>query len=51
LRQVEKVWRDPAAWRKLQMRGMKARFDWSTAAGHYEQLYQAALSRREESLP
>lgn len=51
LRQVEKVWRDATAWRKLQMRGMKARFDWSTAAGHYEQLYQAALSRREESQP
>jgi len=31
--------------------GMKVRFGWAAAAVRYEELYRAALARREEALP
>ncbi len=33
------LYRQPAAWRRLQQAGMRQSFDWQESAGHYLSLY------------
>jgi starch synthase len=43
LEQALAVYRDGAAWRRLQLRGMAQDFSWDRAATEYEELYRRAV--------
>ena len=43
------AYEDPAAWRRLQVRGMNQDFSWDRAAGLYRDMYERALSLRQEA--
>ena len=43
------VYRDGAAWRRLQLRGMAQDYSWERAAGRYEELYRRAVRLRDEA--
>ncbi len=43
LRRAEKLWNDPAAWQRLQLRGMACDFSWAEAAAAYEKLYRRVV--------
>jgi len=43
------AYEDPAAWRRLQMRGMSQDFSWDRAAGLYRDMYKRALNLRQEA--
>lgn len=44
LRTVLRRYADQAAWGELRDRGMRARFSWEEAAGHYERLYRGEVT-------
>jgi starch synthase len=41
LRRAFALYRRPAQWAAVQRRGMALRFDWLTAAQHYQAIYQS----------
>lgn len=41
LKQAFILYKNPKAWKRVQRRGMRLQFDWSSAARHYCTLYQA----------
>ena len=45
VRRAIDVYRDPAAWRRLQRNGMACDFRWEASARRYLEVYAAALSR------
>jgi starch synthase len=45
LRRALAAFADPARWRQIQLRGMRADLSWGEAAGRYARLYAAAADR------
>ena len=45
-RRAAELYRDKAAWRRMQRRGMTRRVGWARAAEQYAELYQSALADR-----
>lgn len=43
------VYRDPLAWRQIQIRGMSQDFSWDRSAGLYREMYERALNVRREA--
>lgn len=41
---------NPAAWRRMQARGMRADFSWTTSAAEYIDLYEQACAKRKAEL-
>ena len=43
------AYEDPAAWRRLQVRGMSQDFSWDRSANLYRHMYERALNQRQET--
>lgn len=50
IKRASKVFQDQTAWRALVLAGMTTDFSWAKSAKEYEQLYQAAVANRTNSI-
>ena len=46
LRKALEVYRDPSAWRSIQLQGMACDYSWDASARHYEKVYENAIRAR-----